>query len=524
MKRLTGTLIVLGLAALTFAQGTFTIRSPRNNERVRETVLVRIPQGSIPEGGYLGIVLNDKFVEAVIPETDGADYIYRLDTIARRIQDGPLKIEVVLYRDGGAGVTPTILNRSSVNVVVDNTTSLTSVYSERLLRYGFRRNAEDIYKLKLGTRTSIMSQAQAALNAQRGGGDRSLQLSEGYEAVRLVYATHNVLRADGHYEAVMSVQPRPEPGRAYAWLTVSGATEPKKYYDYEMAPWYMRVTDTGREVFSGMPFYVPMEGTGASQSLLDLYAFFPLPLLPSEPMAPGDRWQTAILQRGGPIEEFDKEEKGFVNTPANAQLVEYVYFRGYKCAHIRAEAGRTDQRVGQLLSGQNAEAAGPGTTESLILDFYLDLESGRLISQTRRYITMFEISNNPSGGAGGGGNRPGGGPPPPGVGSAGGGGGTGSAGQAAEWNMPQRIPGSLNLQYGNELFVFDPIVDENGNLVQVYRQQRPGGPGGTQDEQNARGGFGAGNQQRQGGGFQGSGRRMVRVETYLTMDLDDGRS
>ncbi|MBX3095799.1 MAG: hypothetical protein KF812_02955 [Fimbriimonadaceae bacterium] len=535
MKRLTGTLIVMALAALTLAQGTFTIRSPRNNETVRETVTVRVPQGSIPEGGYLGIVINGKFMEAVIPEADGTDYIYRLDTVANRIPDGPLTIEIVLYREASAEAAPVVLNRSSVRVNVDNTTSLTNVYSERLLRYGFRKNSEDIYKMKLGSRTSTISQAQAALNAQRGNtADRSIQLSEGYESVRLVYATHNVLRTANGYEAVISVQPRPEPGRSYAWLTVTGDSEPKKYYDHEMAPWYMRMTDTGREVFSGMPFYLPMQGTGASFSFLNLYAFLPLPVLPSEPQAPGDQWQTAILQSARSIEEFGKEESGFAPIPAQATLKEYVYYRGYKCAHIVAEAGQTNARVGQLLTGQGAEADGPTQSFQAILDFYLDLESGRMISQTRRYITQVEITNQPAGGAGGG---QGSGPARPGMSGAGGGGGSASSGVAGEWIFPNRVPNSLNMTYGDQLWIFDPVFDQNGQLIQTFRvQQRPGGGPGNNEPRGGRGGqtgrggqddmdrgMGFGNNQpRQGGGS--AGRRIIRIETYITMDLDDGRS
>src|SRR5690242_1926742 len=123
MKRI----IVLALAALVttcaWAQGTFTIRRPVEGSTVREVVKVRIPKNSIPDGGYIGVFVNGKFVEAALPDIEGEDYVYKFKSQAKDAngqalyEDGPAKIEVVLYVDVNG--KPQVVNRSSVNVNVD---------------------------------------------------------------------------------------------------------------------------------------------------------------------------------------------------------------------------------------------------------------------------------------------------------------------------------------------------------------------------------------------------------------------
>ena len=96
MKKFVAVAFALLAAGAALAQGTFTIRRPVEGSTVREIVTLRIPKNSIPEGGYLGILVNGKFLEAVAPSVDGNDYIYKLDTKRRGIADGTVNIEAVL--------------------------------------------------------------------------------------------------------------------------------------------------------------------------------------------------------------------------------------------------------------------------------------------------------------------------------------------------------------------------------------------------------------------------------------------
>ena len=99
MKRTLGSLFVLVAACWATAQSSFTIVRPADGAKVRETVRLLFPKNSIPDGGYVGIYLGGKFVEAVVPAR-GANYLYYdIDTKARAIPDGPLSIEAVLFQE-----------------------------------------------------------------------------------------------------------------------------------------------------------------------------------------------------------------------------------------------------------------------------------------------------------------------------------------------------------------------------------------------------------------------------------------
>lgn len=102
MTRILVSAALMALAGLSLAQSSFTIRRPLDGATVRETVDVRIPKRSIPAGaGFVGIWVNGRFLEAVAPfegaNTSGEDFVYKLNTKDRRLPDGQMTIEAVLY-------------------------------------------------------------------------------------------------------------------------------------------------------------------------------------------------------------------------------------------------------------------------------------------------------------------------------------------------------------------------------------------------------------------------------------------
>ena len=128
------------MAGSVLAQGTFTSRRPVDGATVREDVAVRIPRGSIPTDGdnvigYIGVYINGKFIEAVLPPIEGDDYVYRLKSKERGIPDGDLEIEVVLFMDFADRAE--IVERSSVRVTLDNYTSINVPEDGFKLRYKF---------------------------------------------------------------------------------------------------------------------------------------------------------------------------------------------------------------------------------------------------------------------------------------------------------------------------------------------------------------------------------------------------
>jgi len=122
MNRLAiGLWMIFGVA---WAQAPFTIVRPLDGARVRETVQVRFPIVSVPQGGFIGVSLDGKFVEAVAPSALRSDsekrhYIYAWDTKGRNVPDGTHTLELTLY-SGTEGGSPRVLARSSVRVIVEN--------------------------------------------------------------------------------------------------------------------------------------------------------------------------------------------------------------------------------------------------------------------------------------------------------------------------------------------------------------------------------------------------------------------
>src|ERR1044071_7162347 len=100
MKRLLAAIVGICVVGAVMAQSSFTIVRPADGSKVREKIRVLIPKNSIEGGSYIGVFLNGKFIEAVVPPTDGNYRVYTLDTKARGIADGDMKLELVKYEGG----------------------------------------------------------------------------------------------------------------------------------------------------------------------------------------------------------------------------------------------------------------------------------------------------------------------------------------------------------------------------------------------------------------------------------------
>lgn len=284
MKRAIGILIGLAVAAATLAQAPFTIVRPADGSRVREKVKVQIPKNSVPNGGYIGIFVGGKFVEALIPNARGNFYEYTLDTKGRRIPDGNLKIEAVLYMDSEAAA-PKILDRSSVNVRVQNSASIKVPGSGLLLRYGMQPGQELVYKEISRTSTSILSDADV-----RNPSSRTQELPLDYSVTRLLYSVDNRYSNGDLLLRMQAIPPRGKNYLYYNAVLEGESPEQKLYMEEDLGSLYMRVNNRGGEVFTSFPTYYPIEGSPASDSF-QLYVVRPLPTLPDKRVKPGDTWK-----------------------------------------------------------------------------------------------------------------------------------------------------------------------------------------------------------------------------------------
>lgn len=306
----------------------FTIVRPADGSKVREKVHILIPKGSIPSGGYVGVFLGGKFIEATVPPLNGKYHDYVLDTKARKIEDSepgkPLKLELVLYVDFGD--TPRIVDRSSVDVYVGNKANIPVPAEGIKLRYGFKPGKEAIYSVEQRFSVSTLSESQ-----NKAGG-RAAELPLDSEKVRILYAVDN---AYSNGDGLVRIQPLPDKGKDFAVLSTSLNENRQIYYESSMAPIYMRLTNTGRQVFGSVPFYSAPQGTSGQADPNNLYAAFPLPTLPEKAVRPGDSWASRFLRGNLDLAKIH-EVNTIVNTfPARGEFVGLEWESGRPCARIR---------------------------------------------------------------------------------------------------------------------------------------------------------------------------------------------
>jgi len=337
---------------MVMSQAPFTIVRPADGARVREKVHILIPKGSIPPGGYVGVFLDDKLVEAVVPPLKGKFYEYILDTKGRQIPDTPdgqtQKLELVLYTDFNE--VARIVDRSSVNVKIGNMANIPIPNEGIKLRYKFVSGQQMIYNLTQHVSVSPMSEEQ-----NLNGGKAATFDSEG-EKIRLSYT---VVNSYGNGDGLLRVQAIPTKGKEYADLTPSGETEQKRYYDTDMAPLYMRVNNVGREIFGALPAYVGFEGSVGTFETGGLFAAFPLPTLPDKAVRPSDSWKSGFQRGSLDLENWMGSKTVVKRSPARGEFVGVEWESGHPCARIRniIEASEKNSDTKQLES-QGAQFAG----------------------------------------------------------------------------------------------------------------------------------------------------------------------
>lgn len=490
----------MALVSASMAQ-SFTIRRPADGSTVRETVKVLIPAGSISEGQYIGVIINGKFIEAAMPVLEGDNYVYTLDTKARRIPDGEMDLEIVLYNNFSDRVE--VSNRSSVRVKLDNYTSIKMPEDGLKLRYKFVKGKELTYSTSRTQSAGMVSQAASQLGSRAG----EVPVEE--ESVRMLYAFDNVYP---NGEALIRIQALPDKGKNYTYLTLSGDTQAKKYFDFQMHPVYMRINQMGRELEGAVPAYFPLEGSSGSTARLDLYAPFPLPLLPEKALYPGDSWESAHLFSTLNLARIAETERVTTALRSRGTFLGVEWEKGIPCAkfNIAVDAGPRDMTNVVNLNNQEGEA----TKVSLDGMVWFSLDQGVIVKSELNLLqeSLITIGTSQAGNAGGG--IAGAGAPTGGFGSAAGGASTagGSGGSAI----------------GN--WTFDPFIDKYGNL-NFFRQRRGGppgaGPGGLTGGSTTGGAStpgqnpgGAGFGQRQGGGSGGEQKMLLRVRLRVLTELE----
>jgi hypothetical protein len=308
MKRAAIGLLMLWSAAAV-AQAPFTIVRPQDGARVREVVQIRFPIRSVPQGGFIGVSINGKFVEAVAPAALDSDrerghYIYRWDTKRLNVPDGEHTIELTLYSNPEGGSGARVLGRSSVRLQVEN--EIKAPAEGIPLRYRWTPGKTYRYDLKATIKEinevqySGLTPEETLLGETRFKGD--LSVLDFRDRLGLISWT--------------LVPPA---------INITGGQVNVINSDL-VAPVYQEVETTGR-----VRYQVSL-GADSFQSEVFYSWTTDLPILPPRRYKPGDRWGATIAV-SNPLRSGQASEI-IAQIPVEARLERFEWEQGYKCAKI----------------------------------------------------------------------------------------------------------------------------------------------------------------------------------------------
>lgn len=318
MRRLVVSFNLCALALVALAQNPFNIVKPIDGSKVREVVKFQIPKNSIPPNSYVGIFVNDKFLEATVLSTNGKFYEYSLDTKAKKIIDGKTKFEFVLYTEFND--TSRVVDRSSVVLNVANTQNI-SIPSDGLkMRYRFNAGSEWIFKLTQLSKVESLT------------GGRGTLLGTSVESFRMLYAVDD---AYGNGDGLVRITALPDKDKSYLTVALDNDPVAKRYDQISLAPVFMRLTSTGSQAFGAVPLAIPLSGSAGGYNRLDLYAALPLPTLPARSVKPGDAWQTRFQFGSINFDNLANTSSVITPVPARGEFLGVEWQDGRPCAKIR---------------------------------------------------------------------------------------------------------------------------------------------------------------------------------------------
>ena len=326
MKRLVVILAAISAVALAVAQGNapFTIVRPADGAKVRETIHVLFPKGSLGDQDYVGFFLNGNFLEATLLKTSGKFLQYDIDTKGLSLPDGPLTIEAVLYANFQE--KPRIIDRSSVQVTLTNRANIAVPKHGYNLRYHWQPGYEWRYDWQTNIELSTISQEQARL------GGHAAAVAIDYHDAQYIYAMDN---AYDNGDALLRMQLAPPRGKYSLTVATVDDPTPKTYGESQMYPLYMRVNSHGWEQYGTLPKIFPSQlSISGSYQPTDLFGDEPLPTLPTHAVKPGDVWESRFQLPSLSLATDETATSFTQKIPARAEFVAMEWEMGSPCAKI----------------------------------------------------------------------------------------------------------------------------------------------------------------------------------------------
>ena len=494
MKRWIGSVALLTVSGAVMAQAPFNLMRPFDGERIKEKIQIRFPASSIPASGYVGIFLDGKLIDATRPgfvqpknkagKNVGRGYFeYVLDVKGRGISDTKpgetTTLEAVLFAE--AGDQPRRVDSSSVKITIDRKAGIKLPAGGARLRYNFTPGEELIYRIEQRSVLSAITESQNKL------GGKAAEFPQEGETIRMLYAVQSVepvvIKGQTFVQSLLRMQPLPNRGKDYADLTTTGSSEAKRYYDYEMAPIYMKVSDTGIQKWGSIPPYITFEGTTGEANRLDLYGSFPLPTLPEKRVRPGDSWSSSFQTGFLDLEKLNDVTSVVRTIPARGEFLGLEWERNRPCVKFRNVIEVADNS----LEASKLAKAGAGFKNDFKVSVnetvWFDLDSKRVTKVVREETVDVKAAGADLAGFGFGGGI-GGGSAAPGAGAAPGGfvpggrGPGGPGGPPAGFGPASRPGGFGGAAGGGSDKSFTPDIQLRQEIPGNTKLGRFGGPSG----------------------------------------------
>lgn len=395
MKRIVAFLATL-TAAGAMAQAPFTIVRPADGAKVREVVEIAMPKDSIPSDAFIGVFINGRFIEGTIPDVKGNYYVYPLDTKARAIADGTHTIEIKLYQQ--VNRQPVIVETSSIEVSVQNSATIPVPADGFRLRYAWRPDRTYTYSVDNTVSYTSIEEEQNRLGARAS--EQELE----QQKFRMTYSVDN-LYPDGN--ALIRMSAAPLPGKKNVFLSTLQNPDGRAYDESELASIYMQLNSLGRQLWGAVPAYWPFEGTSGVGSTTNLFANFPMPVLPSNTVRPGDAWPSRFQFGQLDLNNLYGTNNLVQVFPARGEFLGVEWERGFPCAKIKhsVEIGARPERQP---GSDDKEPANEFDGQRLKVDetFWFALDIGLVVRLDRELsVDMASVQQSaggpPAGGVGG---------------------------------------------------------------------------------------------------------------------------
>lgn len=326
----------LGLASASFAQRVpFSILRPRDGAMVRGDVTLTIPKASVPEGSYLTLAINGKFLQAFYPEsgnnTDTVQYTWdtKQPLSGKPVADGDYTISFKLFSKD----QPKPTDSTEVRVRVANKSG---IFVDSGLDSGYRRNAD-------GT-VSVASQGVMLKYYFTPGNTMKFNMDNGLLGVPQGTQTENIspdatgkrkLYSSKLQHMFFPIGKGELPNRGDSLAVVKQQRLTTKETVGDSAP-----VTTNTEAYLPLTQFMAYSGEVVytlTQKSADpsRYPVINLPNMPERFVAPGAKWNMSLM-----LSRPDRADSTITRVPATAEAVGYEWENNLPCMRIQVTADR----------------------------------------------------------------------------------------------------------------------------------------------------------------------------------------